>query len=69
MAQQIETLHRRPLEELSHPSSKVKSSGCALLEQRVEIPHAKVRERAIKGQQASWTEDDVKPLRPLYNFI
>ena len=26
-------------------------------------------ERAIKCQQASWPEDDVKPLRPLYNFI
>ena len=26
-------------------------------------------ERAIKCQQASWPENDVKPLRPLYNFI
>ena len=26
-------------------------------------------ERAIKCQQALWPEDDVKPLRPLYNFI
>ena len=25
-------------------------------------------ERAIKCQQASWPEDDVKPLRPLYTF-
>ena len=23
----------------------------------------------IKCQQASWPEDDVKPIRPLYNFI
>ena len=26
-------------------------------------------ERAIKCKQALWPEDDVKPLRPLYNFI
>ena len=26
-------------------------------------------QRAIKCQQASWPEDDAKPLRPLYNFI
>ena len=26
-------------------------------------------ERAIKCQQASWPKDDVKPIRPLYNFI
>ena len=26
-------------------------------------------ERAIKCQQASWPEDDVKPIRPLYTFI
>ena len=26
-------------------------------------------ERAIKCQQASWPDDDVKPLRPLYTFI
>ena len=26
-------------------------------------------ERAIKCQQASWPEDDVNPLRPLYTFI
>ena len=27
------------------------------------------KERVVKCQQVSWPEDDVKPLRPLYNFI
>ena len=33
------------------------------------LVHWPLSERAIKCQQASWPEDDVKPLKPLYNFI